>query len=206
MLAKIVELLKDPNITWEDEAAQLELYSYLIARTNEFPVLAQGQTILHDVAILGCVQRMKLILSLLNDGQKKQFINMVDPKGRTPLHNAAACGHLNAAKFLVDEGANIAAVDRAGCTPLLLAEQAEKWDVAELLERAVNNILELGISRATTMSPLEEQLAQNLSDSVVNLDRPAPLVDYYMSIRNTTNLAELRSIPQSSDLSKMRPN
>ena len=89
---------------------------------------------------------------------------------------------------------------------MLLAEQAEKWDVAELLERAVNNILELGISRATTMSPLEEQLAQNLSDSVVNLDRPAPLVDYYMSIRNTTNLAELRSIPQSSDLSKMRPN
>jgi glutaminase len=45
-------------------------------------------------------------------------INQGDYDRRTPLHLAAAAGHLDIVKYLVEHGANVSPHDRWGATPL----------------------------------------------------------------------------------------
>ena len=47
-----------------------------------------------------------------------------DSVGATPLHRAAAAGHVPAIRLLLAEGADIEACDKQGCTPILVAAQA----------------------------------------------------------------------------------
>ncbi|OTA04193.1 hypothetical protein A9Z42_0047670 [Trichoderma parareesei] len=58
-----------------------------------------------------------------------------DKYGRTALHAAAVCGHLNSAKALLSAGADVNAVDNSGLTPLQTALINKEAGVArELLK------------------------------------------------------------------------
>lgn len=48
-------------------------------------------------------------------------INSKPRVGRTPLHNAAACGYIDIVRFLIDNGAKVNVQDNKGDTPLDLA-------------------------------------------------------------------------------------
>lgn len=56
-----------------------------------------------------------------------------DENGWTPLHCAAAFCSAHAAEMLLEAGADPAAIDDRGRTPLQLAEEKQSWAVAEML-------------------------------------------------------------------------
>jgi len=60
-------------------------------------------------------------------------VNARDVFDRTPLHLAAAFGHLDVAKLLLDRGADIDARESDGWTPLHYAAVNGRLDVARLL-------------------------------------------------------------------------
>ena len=60
--------------------------------------------------------------------------NTKDEKGRTPLHYAAAMGHLDIAKLLLERGADPSARDKYGQTPANVARAEGHSEVAELIE------------------------------------------------------------------------
>lgn len=75
-----------------------------------------------------------IVKFLLEQGAK---VNVKPPKGaeyfRSALHCAVAGGSLDAAKLLVDHGADIDALDSEGATPLLTAVARGRMDIAEYL-------------------------------------------------------------------------
>jgi glutaminase len=50
---------------------------------------------------------------------------LADYDGRTPIHIAAACGHGELAKLLVQAGADVNARDRWGCTPVQVSVRVD---------------------------------------------------------------------------------
>lgn len=60
-------------------------------------------------------------------------IKVKNKQGRTPLHSAAAAGHVNLVKYLLKEGADINATGRFGETPLHCAASAGCTDVVGVL-------------------------------------------------------------------------
>jgi len=84
-----------------------------------------------DLAV--CCKNVKLsfIEQLLQKGADVKYQSKHD--GFTGLHHAISCGSADAAKLLVNKGANINAADQAGTTPLILAVQKNSLPVAKLL-------------------------------------------------------------------------
>lgn len=60
--------------------------------------------------------------------------NQPGPDGRTPLHLAAAQGHLGLAQLLLRHGATPHPKDEAGDTPMALAEAGQHLPVYRLLQ------------------------------------------------------------------------
>ena len=56
--------------------------------------------------------------------------------GNTPLHGAAMVGRRQMAEWLIDQGAEVGALDYEGKTPLQRAEAAGHSDLAELLRES----------------------------------------------------------------------
>jgi ankyrin repeat protein len=56
-----------------------------------------------------------------------------DRNHRTPLHQAALCGHTDAARELLNRNADLNAQDRQGRTPLYLATLRKHADVVRFL-------------------------------------------------------------------------
>ena len=57
----------------------------------------------------------------------------MDKKGQTPLHVACFKGHVDAARLLLDKGADIDRVNKRGETPLYAACSKGHVDAARLL-------------------------------------------------------------------------
>ena len=65
--------------------------------------------------------------------QAAQLISLADQDGATPLHHACMQGQLAACRWLVEAGADIAAVTRGGEGMLAVAEASEQEEVVQWL-------------------------------------------------------------------------
>ena len=61
-------------------------------------------------------------------------VNAVDSRGDTPLHVSAGSGHLNVVCLLVDNGADLFAVDKEGLTAAACAEKFGHKETRQFLE------------------------------------------------------------------------
>lgn len=82
------------------------------AHLRLFPGRVPGETIVTETAALAAV---KAALELGAD------VNAVDDLGETALHGAAALGFDTVVQFLVDRGANVNVRNKAGESPLTMA-------------------------------------------------------------------------------------
>lgn len=67
-------------------------------------------------------------------------VNRGDNEGWTPLHATASCGFLSIAKYLIEHGANVAAVNHDGQLAVDIAESDEMEDLlkAEIKEQGMS--------------------------------------------------------------------
>ncbi|XP_076332970.1 uncharacterized protein LOC143237510 [Tachypleus tridentatus] len=83
---------------------------------------------IHEAAKSGDLHVIKLLLK--NDHKRTET---VDERGWTPIHLAAAHGHVDIVKFLALEGADIAALDPSGYTAMHLAAMNGYTNCVEVL-------------------------------------------------------------------------
>jgi cytohesin len=105
-----------------------------------------GNTPLHDAAVAGQLDAVKLLLAA------GATIDAQDDRGRTPLHEAARKGRAEVAEFLINAGARPDLRDRLGQTPLDTAREANQWEVAKLLLNHCEGAGHCGGARSNTAS------------------------------------------------------
>lgn len=93
-----------------------------------------------------CPDIIKLLLSAGPDKPSPGFLNAVNEAGNTPLHWAALNGHLESVKLLVNAGADVTLVNRAGHDAVYEAEINDKNAVVDWLLGTVEE-LEKGIGQ-----------------------------------------------------------
>lgn len=99
----------------------------------------EGLTLLHQCAKKGNLRMISALLDL----QESVDVNATDSAGRTPLHWAVGrdqerdyeLPHVEVARWLLEEGADVAARCNKGCTPLYEAAKAGDTDMCLLLLR-----------------------------------------------------------------------
>jgi len=74
----------------------------------------------HSLASTGRLNELKLIIET---NSELKLVDLQDPNGWTPLHEAARAGHVEVMEYLLEQGADINALSHGGDTPLLLAAQ-----------------------------------------------------------------------------------
>ena len=94
-----------------DEVRRLLTLNVTPDSTNE-----DGLTALHQCCIDDSEEMMKVLVEFGAD------VNAADSEQWTPLHAAATCGHLHLVKFLIDNGANLLAVNGDGNMPYDICE------------------------------------------------------------------------------------
>lgn len=105
---------------------ELHGYSIDLARTDS------SFTKLHKACWLGDEDRAK-------SAAKKVDVSFQDNESRSPLHLAAARGHLSIVQFLLRAQARVDALDSEGKTPLMKAVEGHHLEVARcLLEQRAN--------------------------------------------------------------------
>lgn len=87
-----------------------------------------------------------MLLSASTEKPSPGFLNAVNEAGNTPLHWAALNGHLESVKLLVNAGADVTLVNRAGHDAVYEAEINDKNDVVDWLLGTVEE-LEKGIGQ-----------------------------------------------------------
>lgn len=108
--------------------------------------------------------------------------NVVDERGDTPLHHAAALGQVEVAKFLVNIGAEINAENNGGGTPLYIAASFGKINVAKFLIEKVEEFpiekVKAYVNKADNIhgyTPLHVAAQKGYMDIVQLLDSKADL-------------------------------
>ena len=72
----------------------------------------------------------------LTQEQRRSVINIADNKGNTAIHHAATNNATAVLQFLIDQGANLEAVDKYGWTALHTAAAHNQEKAAEILLKA----------------------------------------------------------------------
>ena len=84
---------------------------------------------------------------LLDYGAKVDVKNLHD--GGTPLHNSARCGNVEAAKLLLEAGANVNAKDNEGRTPFdVAAKELGRAKVEAVMRLLIENGGKSGSSKS----------------------------------------------------------
>jgi ankyrin repeat protein len=96
--------------------------------------------------LIKVVDVIKLLFTTSTDKPAPEFINAVNDAGNTPLHWAAVNGHLESVKLLIESGADVTIINRAGHDAVFEAEINDKKEVVDWLLGAVEE-LENGIGQ-----------------------------------------------------------
>ena len=124
--ALLLSLLKpgDESMNVDDSCAE----SLLDAGCDPTLRHESGAIALHAAALSGCVSIIKRLLEM-----RPMDVDAVDNEGNTPLICAAQTGQADAAKLLLERGANRALCDKDGKTAMDYALEAVYPEVAALL-------------------------------------------------------------------------
>jgi ankyrin repeat protein len=87
-----------------------------------------------------------LLLSVSTEKPASELINATNDAGNSPLHWAALNGHLECVKLLIQAGADVTIINRAGHDAVFEAEINDKNEVVDWLLGAVEE-LESGIGQ-----------------------------------------------------------
>ena len=131
-----------------DEVRRLLSLSVTPDSTNE-----DGLTALHQCCIDDSEEMMKVLVEFGAD------VNAADSEQWTPLHAAATCGHLHLVKFLIDNGANLLAVNGDGNMPYDICEDETTLSYIE------NEMAKRGVTQElidTTRAKTENQMLADL--------------------------------------------
>ena len=112
-----------------------------------------GLTALHQCCIDDSEEMMKVLVEFGAD------VNAADSEQWTPLHAAATCGHLHLVKFLIDNGANLLAVNGDGNMPYDICEDETTLSYIE------NEMAKRGVTQElidTTRARTETTMLQDL--------------------------------------------
>lgn len=108
-----------------------------MTRLTWFSIIAAGALILasaasageiHEAAKNGQVEEVRTLVA-----SDTALINAADDAGNTPLHLACTGGQLEAARVLIDAGAELDAINKQAMTPLRLAIQSVQVETVRLL-------------------------------------------------------------------------
>jgi len=105
-----------------------------------------------------------LIFSTSAEKPAAEFLNAVNEAGNTALHWAALNGHLESVKLLVQSGADVTIINRAGHDAVYEAEINDKNEVVDWLLGAVEE-LENGIGQSG-----EAEAGENTGEDMADVD------------------------------------
>lgn len=112
------------------QTAILTLVAVAVMAVSHQPVLGEVRTN-EDLIMAARDGNSASIKELLAKAADAGFKS--DWSGYTPLHVAAECGRVEAAKVIVSAGVKVDAIDSSGCTPLMCASALGRTAVAALL-------------------------------------------------------------------------
>lgn len=145
----------DPSVMLLEAAARndvKEVHRLLLLNVNPDSTNEDGLTALHQCCIDDNEELMKLLLEFGAD------INAEDSEKWTPLHAAATCGHLNLARYLINKGANLLAVNGDGNMPYDICEDDKTLDLieSEMAKQGVTQQLIDDTRASTEMKMLQD--------------------------------------------------
>lgn len=91
------------------------------------------ETIKQEAALAASQGDLEKVKSTIS--KKPQIINSYDKSGKTILHTAIINGHLNVVDYLITNGTDVNMKDKDGNSPLKLANNNNRKDIAELLTK-----------------------------------------------------------------------
>ena len=115
----------------------------------------------------GVADSIKLLLSYVQDKATpvgSELINAINEAGNTPLHWAALNGHLESVKLLVQSGADVTIINKAGHDAVFEAEINDKKTVVDWLLETVEE-LEKGIGQSGERDNEDEDEGVERKDS-----------------------------------------
>jgi hypothetical protein len=120
---------------------------------------------LYSIYLTGSIDIIKLLFSTSTEKPPPEFLNAVNESGNTPLHWAALNGHLESVKLLIQSGADVTIINRAGHDAVYEAEINDKNEVVDWLLGAVEE-LEKGIGQSGDAGDNDEDMEDADADNV----------------------------------------
>lgn len=116
---------------WSVRSHQIKCLKKLLSYQNSFDMDRQGRSIIHHAAEVGNKRAIKLIAT-----KRPQSIHDVDDNGRSPLHWAAVCRHVDVLQQLLRLGAYVSRKDVKGKSALQYTVEHEFVEGHQILATA----------------------------------------------------------------------
>jgi len=88
---------------------------------------------IHEIVAVGDLISLQALINEHPDAVGFRSTSAVWNYGYTPLHQAAACGQIAVARFLIENGASLDATEESGFYPLHVASANGRLEIVKLL-------------------------------------------------------------------------